>query len=463
MLRLRTVLPGILAIAMVALLNAGCGSPSEEVAVGELKRPNLILISIDTLRADFLGCYGYDRPTSPSIDRFAAQGVLFEDVTAPSPWTPPSHASMLTGLYPNHHGLKPKDHKMMRDAIRTDTRTLAEVLQERGYRTGAFLSSTILRGDSGFARGFDDFVSINHGVERAQPSGVRKRAEAWLKKARGDTPFFLFLHFYDVHSDYRSLPRYEKMFLHPYDGIADGSTKQLLSVRNGDIPFGKADADHTIDLYCAGIRQMDDQFDRLMKYLDKLRLSESTVVILTSDHGEEFLEHGSVLHGRSLFEELVRVPLIVRGPGLPQGTRLSAPVSLVDIMPTVLSLLDVTFTEPLDGIDLAPLWGGDSAPAVEPRFLFAEADWGNENPDIKRAVRHGNHKLHYDRDTGRTELYNLAQDPGERTDIAEGSPDIVATLRARLDEFMESALSGPLAPEWTPEELEELESLGYLE
>lgn len=140
MLRVRTTLPCILAIAMVPCLIAGCGSSPKDVAVEGSKRPNLILISIDTLRADFLGCYGYDRPTSPSIDRFAAQGVLFEDVTAPSPWTPPSHASMLTGLYPSHHGLKPKDTTMMRDAIRADKRTLGRGPSSAGLPDGRVCS-----------------------------------------------------------------------------------------------------------------------------------------------------------------------------------------------------------------------------------------------------------------------------------------------------------------------------------
>ena len=135
----------------------------------------------------------------------------------------------------------------------------------------------------------------------------------------------------------------------------------------------------------------------------------------------------------------------------------------MDIVPTVLWLLDVTFTDTLDGIDLTPLWGTDIARAIEPRFLFAEADWGNESPDIKRAVRYGNHKLHLNRATGRVALYNLAEDPGERVDIAEERPLIVEKLRARLEAFMKTEETGPLAPELTPDELEELESLGYIE
>lgn len=461
---LRTMFIWTFALAIIPLLSAGCGSSPEEVVVDVPEHPNLILISIDTLRADFLGCYGYDRPTSPSIDRFATQSVLFENAVATAPWTPPSHASMLTGLYPSHHGLKPKNTSgIMRDAIRADIPTIAEVLQGKGYQTAAFVRGAVLREGAGFARGFDDFVSMEQDHMSSESSGIRAAAETWLTDMQSDAPFFLFLHFYDVHSDYNSLPEYEEKFTRPYVGVANGTTVQLQDVRNGFISFGIPEAEHLMDLYCAGIRQMDDQFAGLMKFLDDAGLSETTMVVLTSDHGEEFLEHGSVLHGRSYFEELVHVPLIVRGPGIPSGRRVSTPVSLVDIMPTAFSLLNVTSPSPLDGIDLRPLWAPNGTGVAEPRFLFSEADWGNKSPDIKRVVRYGNHKLHLDRSTNRTKLYNLADDPDEYFDIANESSAIMENLRAQLEAFMKTEVVGPLAPELTSEELEELESLGYID
>lgn len=191
-------------LSLVPALLFGCGT--EAPLLPPQKITNLILISIDTLRADHLGCYGYDRPTSPEIDQFAAQGLLFEDCSAPSPWTLPSHASILTGLYPSRHTLNSPIKYLPAHVL-----TMAEVLKKQGFSTAAIVNSLNVSRKHGLDRGFDTFSYVEEFRDQMEPSLVENHAVEWLSK-NAIEPFFLFLHYYDVHSDYVSLPEYEKMF-----------------------------------------------------------------------------------------------------------------------------------------------------------------------------------------------------------------------------------------------------------
>jgi arylsulfatase A-like enzyme len=424
------------------------------------KKPNVILISIDTLRADHLGCYGYSRPTSPVLDKFASEGVLFEDVSATSPWTLPSHGSLLTGLYPNLNGLR--SH---RDCLANGVLTMAEVFSKSGFLTAAIVNSMNLGRKFGLDRGFNHFTYVKENVGQVEPSEVETEAFEWLSK-HGNKPFFLFLHYYDVHSDYRSLPRYEKEFIRPYNGIADGSTAQLRRHRRRQFSLNQVDAEHLIDLYDASIRQMDDGLGRLFDLLETHRLLDHTFIVITSDHGEEFLEHGDVLHGRTYFQEVIQVPLLLRGPDIPKSKRIKHMASLVDVMPTILSLLDIPKPTSLDGIDLAPLWqDSDSEPPR--RFIFAEADHNTviQNKmvnDIKRMVRHPRYKFHYDRVTMEKQLYDLSNDPKEKVNVAREHSAIADLLFLQLQNFTSVTNTGQPAPPLSPEEMNRLKSLGYL-
>jgi len=428
------------------LLASACAPP----------RPsNLVLVSIDTLRAGLLGCYGYGRPTSPTLDALAARGVLFERAMATAPWTLPSHASLLSGLYPSRHGVRRAGA-----LLPEDVRPWAERLREQGFATAAVVNSRWLGDDSGLQRGFHDFLRVDDAVHRREPSAVGGLAGGWLSENRRE-PFFLFVHFYDVHSNYWSLPRYEEEFLRPYRGPLDGSTAQLRAVRDGHLELGPADVRHLIDRYAAGIRQLDDVLAQLVGILRDAGLLESTLVILTSDHGEEFLDHGDVMHGRTQFEEVMHVPLVLVGPGLPAGLRVREPVSLVDVMPTAFALLGRPVPPGLDGLDLSPLWERPGA-SLGRRFLFGEADWRNDEADVTRSVRSGRWKLVLDRRTGESRLYDLARDPRERQDVQADRPKVAERLRAELEEFMRDAREAPAPAELTPEEIERLEELGYL-
>jgi arylsulfatase A-like enzyme len=437
--------------ALALAVGTGCG------LLRPRQTPNLVLISIDTLRPDHLGCYGYARPTSPAIDVLAARGVLFEDASAPSPWTLPSHASLLTGLYPRRHGLESYDFQLP-----AAVHTLAEILAPRGFSTAAIVNSHHLGEDFGLQRGFAHFVYVQENVGDIEPSRVEEEALAWLGRGPG-TPFFLFLHFYDVHSDYRSRPEYEQRFSRPYRGGADGTTDQLMEYRAGRLELGPDDAERLRDLYDAGIRQMDDGIARVLEALRMAGHLERTVVVLTSDHGEEFLEHGGVLHGRTQYQEVIRIPLILAGPGLPAGVRVPEMVSLVDVKPTLLGLVGVPAPPDLDGIDLAPAWADPGRRAPE-RFLFAEADHNSGVTEgNRRAVRGRRYKLHYDMISGNARIFDLEKDPKELSAMA---PEALPEGKELMQQLRESMLTKHQREKRAPlpaREVERLRSLGYLQ
>jgi arylsulfatase A-like enzyme len=446
------------AIAAAAVMGAGLAGWWWLGERGPATPRTTILISVDTLRPDHLGCYGYRRPTSPVFDALAEGGVVFEDVSTPAPWTLPAHASLLTGLYPSRHGLKSHERYLPAPIV-----TLAQVLARKGYRTAAVVNSHNLSSRFGLDRGFQDFRYVEESVAQVAPtSEIIDQAITWLEK-RGDHPLFLFVHTYDVHSDYRSLAEYEAAFVEPYDGPADGTTAQLIAVREGKLSLGEADARHLVDLYDAGIRQWDGELGRLLRFLKDNRMLEETLLIITSDHGEEFFEHGGFLHGRTQYQEVMAVPLVLRGPGLPSGERVAQPASLVDLMPTVLALLRIPAPEALDGRDLRPFWQEEERREAGPRLIFGEADHNNQEPDITRAARRGRYKLHYNRLSAASALFNLSEDPRELLDVASRHPGIADQLRGEILRFMERGPAGEApALQLTPEEIEKLRSLGYV-
>ena len=419
--------------------------------------PNVLLISIDTLRPDQLHCYGNERETSPTLDGIAKQGVLFEDVTAAAPWTLPSHASILTGRYPSRHGVK--DHV---NKLRRGLPTLASVLRGEGYDTKAVVNSQNLSEHFGLNRGFADFEYVpeqkdDGSIPDCAPE-ILAKAQGWLERPR-EGPFFLFLHFYDVHSDFTPEQSYRDQFVRPYSGVIDGTTKQLSDARNGLVTIDADGERFLLDMYDAEIRQLDDRLGAFLAWLAERGLAENTVVAITSDHGEEFMEHGSVLHGRTYFQEVIHVPLLVRGPGAPPGLRVTTPVHHVDIAPTLLALAHSRIPEGLDGIDLSAYWGAGQAPPE--RTLFSEADHNNSEPDIRRMVRTPHMKLCYDRLTQAVQLYDLAKDPGEKTDLAESDTATRDKLMERLRAFLSGEQEREMIDAPNESEQDSLKKLGY--
>lgn len=444
-------------LAAVAGIVSSCGGPEG----GEPQ--NLLIISVDTLRPDRLGCYGCSRETSPTMDRLAEEGVRFADVTATSPWTLPSHVSLLTGLYPSRHGVR--GDKL---SLHPSTPSLTMKLNELGFQTKAIVNCDFLRPRYGLRAGFEDYEvflesawvdpKLAH-MRNAGPTIVRK-AIAWLEQ-RDDRPFFLFAHFYDVHSDYVPLPEYRREFVEPYGGQVTGSTQQLAEFRAQRANLSPRDIRYLRDLYDAEIRQFDDDLRVLMNYLERSGLSESTVVVLTADHGEEFMEHGSLLHGGTYYQEVISVPLIIKGPTVPRGLTVEDPVGLVDVAPTLLSLLSAGDLPGNEGFDLTAYFDPEGA-KPEARTYFAEADHSNAQPDIRRMVRSKAAKLVYDQVTGEVELYDLESDPGEKQDRSDRDSAQRDALLGQLREFMRIDRRGREIVGPDDEERRRLIELGYV-
>jgi len=461
----------------------------------------VVLISIDTLRADHLGLHGHTRFTSPVLDAFAAQGSVFEDASTPAPWTLPAHASMLTGHNPLGHGVVTP-----RTAFADDIPTLASMLAEVGFATAAVVNSTWLKQKTfGLTRDFDAFLAVDDADygRRTPSTWVTDQAMDWVREL-GDERLFLFMHYYDVHADYASLPAYETLFLTPYEGPADGTGWQLqtanfderhiqyctlsfdpavcafgssekprvIDTKTRRVRFDADDVRHLEELYDAGIRQLDTELGRFFSFLDEVGLGDTALVIVTSDHGEEFMEHGRVEHFLTTYQEMLHVPLILRGPGIPVGQRVDKPVSLVDIVPTVLSLVGAPLPDGIDGLDLSPLLSGGDASAFLQRPLYGEAAGGEGHAPpldsiypVYRSVRLGSLKLIQNSMQGTSALYDLETDPREQRDVGSSQPEVAARLgallTARFADF-EARSRDPEAVELDPAERDRLRALGYL-
>ena len=495
----------LLACFLLACGDAENASPPEEVAQPGFEGPRaIVLVSIDTLRADHLGLYGHERFTSPVLDEVARQGVVFEDASAPSPWTLPSHASMLSGLSPFEHGLVSAQR-----GLSSEVETLADWFNVAGWKTSAIVNTLFLRREKhGITRGFEDYLAVKRSdYKQKEPSSwVTDEAIARIQD-QGEDPLFLFVHYYDVHADYTSLEAYEKVLVGPYEGSADGSAWQLMRANfdpvhiegclaefdpdrceygSKEIPrridadmervsFDGEDVRHLRELYDAGIRQMDTELGRLFSFLKETGRDQDTLIVVTSDHGEEFMEHGRVDHFLTMYQESLRVPLILSGPGIPDGERFGEPVSLIDIAPTVLSLADLPIPDRVEGRDLSALWRGGEAFDWQERLLFGEASGGHEHahwlPDvypIYRSVREGRYKL-VERKQGAElsfELFDLELDEGEQNNLYDEKPEVASRLIAYLS-GRDQTQGGGAGPQGAEVELdaaerEELRALGYV-
>lgn len=431
-------------------------------AEGQPRAKLALLISIDTLRADHLGLYGYERPTSPTLDALARDAVVFDAAQSTSPWTLPAHGALLTGRYPSRLGLSSTVAMLP-----PEVPTLAELLRQNGWRTAAFVNSRFVSQRHGFDRGFDHFEYLPetyHQIGSAAP--LLERAAVLIEEHR-DQPLFVFVHLYDVHSDYRARHVHQHGLVAPYRGSAAGLTPQLLAVDKGKLALTPEDLAHVVDLYDAQIREVDANLGRFFATLRENASFDDSFIALVADHGDEFLEHGGVLHGRSHYREVIGVPLIIRHTGWPRGERVSTPVSIVDVVPTLLSALGVPPPRELAGMDLSALLSGRSHKSALPdigaeRVLYSEAVLDADRRGAKSAARQGRYTLHWDEASGAHELYDLQSDPGEKVDLARREPQRAAQLLAALQRFAAGARTTSERRELAPGEREELRQLGYL-
>jgi arylsulfatase A-like enzyme len=444
--------------------------------------PDIVLISVDTLRADHLPSYGHDRPTAPRIGRLAERSALFEHAYTLAPHTLPSHTSLLTGVYPERHRVMDRG-----DALAPGVATLAEILARHGYATGAVVNAFFLDPQFGLSRGFGVYDSLDQegpGARRDAET-TTQRALAWVD-AQGEGPFFLFAHYFDVHSDWERLPydapaAYRERFARegPEDfrfGEGGVFASRYLALMNRDgADYDDEELARVRDLYDAGIAYTDEHVGRLLDGLAARGRLRHAIVILTSDHGEEFQDHGRLLHTQ-VYEEGVHVPLLVsfpamrgepstrtcrydgaRSPVRPAG-RSATLVQLVDVLPTLLECL-----------------GAPVPPGVQGRSFLADlAEAGTGRDAVyfvaggyrQNAVLQDGWKLIEWPERGVRRLYHLPSDPGEHEDLAARHPERVAALMTLLDAHRrESAAVAPTPPprhELPDEVHDELDALGYV-
>jgi arylsulfatase A-like enzyme len=424
--------PSHLWLMLLAAATTGCGEGTAEPP-SRNALPDVVLVSIDSLRFDHLGCYGYARATSPTIDRLAREGVRFETVASTSSWTLPAHAALLTGLLDSSHGVVDNGLRLARGA-----RTLAAVLRDAGWRTAGFFGGPYLDPTYGFGEGFDVYQSCMNPAALSSLRDVTgpRTVEAvsrWLDtEARSGArkPFFLFLHLWDVHYDYIPPAGYAERFDPDYTGRLDArDLPENPAVEPGMSP---RDFEHLLALYDGEILSTDESLGRILGELDRRGRLGNALVIVTSDHGEEFFEHGGKGHQKTLFDEVVRVPLLLRWPGhLDAGRRVREPVRLIDVMPTVLGLAGVRERPPMQGRDLGPLLRGE-AMADAPALMELSVD----RNDVQ-ALRTADAKVISWRRAGVTYVYDLLRDPREERPLAEASPQHaagIAALQRALDE-----------------------------
>ena len=451
--------PGVLLPILAGLgLQLACGG-------GPARRPNVLFIVVDTLRPDHLGCYGRARDTSPAIDALATEAVRFERAYATAPWTSPSVASMITGLYPGSHGLTRIGVRLPDTAV-----TLAEMLSADGYSTRGVISHSLLGRQFNFQQGYDDYSeSEARGLhDHVSTDGVTEQAQQVLREfAAGEQPFLLFLHYFDPHYNYKRHPEYG--FAAERVGRLDG-TETIQELRELGPALTGEELEFIQDLYDEEIRHTDAGIGRVLETLKELALDGDTIVVLTSDHGEEFMTHGWLGHTRTLYEELVRVPLIMRVPGGEPGV-VEELVSLTSLTPTLLELTGV------DGDDgkgfqadsLAPLLSSGTAEGTD--LVFAEVDFVPINPDNlvktanKNAVIGERFKIVRDGESGAVEVYDLVTDPTELHNLADERPELVQQLLPILENRIALARGDVLDVEATAiseELLEKLRALGYV-
>ncbi len=426
-------------------------------------RPNVLVYLIDTLRADHLGSYGYQRPTSPHIDALAQDALLFAHTSAQASWTRPATASLLTGLYPYTHGAL-----TLQDSLRPDVITLAETLHAQGYTTAAYVTNINVGGKFGFDRGFDSFNYLAEDEERPAlhvgSDVVNESAFTWLREHAG-RPFFLYLHVTDPHAPYLPPPGFAERFRDPaLVWTLEGRKRPERAMADHAELMTQENLHYLESLYDGEIAFVDENFGKLVEYLKQQGLYDNTIILVTADHGEEFFDHGGFEHGYSLYQEQLTVPLIIRLPGAPHSVgRVDCLARQIDVMPTLLEILGIAVPPAVEGHSLwhrlQGLCGNEEsfaqtslAPRREQMALTSNG-W----KVLQRSNTHDE----------KNELFDLKNDPHEQHAIEPKSSLVAAYGRQALRQW--SAGAAPTVKrrpaEATPDAatMERLRVLGYTE
>ncbi len=461
----------ILAVAAALALPTACGPQPE--------RPNVVVLLMDTLRADRLGCYGYARATSPAVDSLAAAGVVFTRCYAPSDYTQASTASLFTGKYPLAHGYVNSNY-----VLEDSNLTIAEIFRDAGYTTAGFIANGLAGRKYRMDQGFEMYFEKN----RASAPELSAAATAFIgtQSAAGGPPFFMYLHFLDVHDPHRIPPTHFGRFADPAAFAFDMQDTLLLETfamrawwsvvqkwrpgKEGEIATY---FDDYSDLYDASIAYWDDSVAAIRESLAANGFDRNTIIVVTSDHGEQLLEHGFFGHANSGYEVGLHVPLILFDPyadGGNRGRRLSHLVGLVDVLPTLLNRVGIEVPAQVQG---RSRWPYDPAPEGTPEedaaTVYTEGTFFKNRPvgTLIQSYRQGDWKLLLDRLRDSKELYDLRRDPGETRNLFDARPEIASRLFDGLRqqyngnlEIFDARSRSPM--EQVEEKLEELQSLGYV-
>jgi arylsulfatase len=455
------VFPAVLVAILLAVAAVSAFGGRDRTTRTEL--PNVVLITIDTLRDDHLGCLGHSARTSPNLDAFAREAALFASCVSAAPATVPSIVSLITSRYPSYHSVGTVNGWR---AMSLDEPTLAFALAQNGYRTAAFVGNYLLRRKAKLYRGFQVYDDTFNSAElvRGLPERTADRttayAENWIQTL-GSEPFFLWVHYQDPHGPYTPPDSYREQFP-PVTVAEDPASLPVTSNYGyGGIPEyqyldGKMSPAEYRALYQAEIAFTDEMIGRLIERLKAGGLWENSVVILTADHGEALGEHGFwFCHGQNVMEELIHVPLIVRVPGADQGRRIDELVSLVDVVPTVLDAAGLPDVLECSGLSLLPLING-SASLLAREYVVAEDDY-------QHVCIRGRRTKYI---TGPEEefLFDLIADSRELINIIDDQPEFIAELRMITDGYSENAVTvRDDEMKQSADELRKLKSLGYVE
>jgi len=449
---------------------------------------NIIVIVIDALRPDHLGVNGYHRDTSPNIDNLLKEGTSFLNAYTVLPRTNPSITSILTGIYPHSHGIRLVYNKSFDESINT----LPNILRNHGYRT-AYIGQPIHK--HGLEKGFDDFIllkwQIKNRIKKTLFKAVRLKektgvayqytdtAISWIKK-NSKKKFFFCLHYNELHWPYQS--PFEDIFEPDYKGKHDFNTLGDGKFSRGDLVFGhiklpKEELEHAVSHYDSNLKYIDAQLARLLEFLKRKGMYDKTLIILTSDHGENFGEHGFYFqHGASLYQPSLKVPLIFANPtSIPKGKKIMSNVQIIDIMPTVLEMLKIPLLDKIDGKSLLPLIENKTNKARD--FIFAESIEehfkGNKRiffPGIKgkwRAMIVGDWKIIYIPHPKENifELYNLKDDLSESNNLIDKEKKVAEEMKKKILNFLKpQSNEGEIdKKDLTEKSKKLLKNLGYID
>lgn len=394
-------------------------------------KPNIVLIIIDTLRADHLGCYGYYRDTSPSIDSLAETGITFLNVHGQSSWTLPAITTIFTGLNVKEHGAGRRGNSVY--AMSYDVPTIPLLLKREGYSTMGIFNVFLLSEQFGFNKGFDRFSCEWLGDGRAGVS-VDEAIE-WISEYDNPSPFFLSLHVFDPHDPYDPPAPYDELFT---PSGAQGKTWWPALV-DGSLDSSEENREHLVGLYDGEIAWTDSQLERLFAHLRDLNLDENTIIIIVADHGEEFLDHNSVGHGYTMHQEIVHVPIIIAGPGIPIDSLNTSDRSQTDILPTILAIASADKPDHLNGYSLLS--------STVPARALPASNVNSTSAANTAAVTMGNRKLIWNSQNNMSVMYDIVLDSFEQDPL---SPD---------SDLVDSVLYYWSTPAFIPAELADQEAV----